>query len=95
VLSRKNSPTQRYLPLIDSNFSPYFSKIALLSEKHEASIPRSKRFSEPKGMNEQVSYLDPDLLSDFSSKKKARGATQSSTNKTDFTKMLKGNPGVG
>jgi hypothetical protein len=39
--------------------------------------------------------VDPSFLSDFSPRLKGKGATQSSTNKTDFTKHLKANPGVG
>lgn len=61
---------------------------------HEASIPRSKRFADPRDVNANISYIDPALLSDFSPKNK-RGATQTSSSKTDFTKPSKLNPGVG
>jgi len=49
-----------------------------------------------KDINDHISYVDPSLISDFSPRTNMRkGATQSSTNKTDFTKHLKANPGVG
>jgi hypothetical protein len=45
-------------------------------------------------VNANISYIDPALISDFSPKSK-KGTTQGSSNKTDFTKPSKLNPGVG
>jgi hypothetical protein len=59
-------------------------------------IPRSKRFNSSRAPNPNHSYIDPTLFSDFSAQNALKkGATQSSSNKTDFTKHLKANPGVG
>ena len=59
-------------------------------------MPKSKRFSERKDINDQISYIDPSIYSDFSPQHRVyKGATQSTSLKTDFTKHLKANPGVG
>jgi hypothetical protein len=47
-------------------------------------------------VNQNVSYIDPALLSDFAvSPRQKKVGTQSSTYKIDFTKGLRDNPGVG
>lgn len=68
-----------------------------MNDDHDhTTIPRSLRFKSSQGTNQNHTYIDPSLFSDFSAQNSLKkGATQSSTNKTDFTKHLKANPGVG
>ena len=57
-------------------------------------IPKATRFSNQKGVNPRVSYIDPEKISDFSPKSK-KGWDMSKGTKFDFTRQFKNNPGVG
>lgn len=67
---------------------------------NEIIFSRAKRFSEPKYVNPYISYSDPAKQSDFSPENKngyhhRKGPDISLSNKYDFTKQYKNNPGVG
>ena len=68
-----------------------------MNSSNEIIIPRAKRFGEYKA-NPNVSYSDPEKLSDFYSPKKqgpVKGYNMSLGKKSDFARPYKYIPGVG
>lgn len=65
-----------------------------MNHNSDIKIPRATRFSSSLAMNPNVSYLDPEKMSDFAVSKD-RGPYITKSSKFDFTRQFRGNPGVG
>jgi hypothetical protein len=57
-------------------------------------IPKASRFLDNKANNPNISYIDPEKVSDFSPARE-KGPNITKGTKFDFTRQYKGNPGVG
>ena len=68
-----------------------------MNSSNEIIIPRAKRFVEAFKANPNVSYSDPEKLSDFYSPRNGhlKGYNMCVGKKSDFTKPYKNLPGVG
>ena len=65
-----------------------------MNQNSDIKIPRASRFSSSQAANPNISYLDPEKMSDFAVKKE-KGPYITKSSKFDFTRQFKGNPGVG
>lgn len=65
-----------------------------MTKNSDILIPKANRFQTQKPINPNVSYIDPEKVSDFSSRLH-KGPAMSRGTKFDFTKPFRNNPGVG